>query len=119
MKIAMNRFGVLGLSLLFLVGCAGKTAQPIRVIEITDSSLTCPQLLAQIYNLERGGAELAGQTDKQGKNAALAVAGSLVIVPYFFMDLKQGEAVELNAVRARHMHLSKLYQTNKCGVKVE
>ncbi len=110
--------GVWWLSLRVLVVWAGKTAQPIRVSELTDSSLTCPQLLAQIYNLERGGAELAGQTDKQGKNAALAVAGSLIIVPYFFMDLKQGEAVELNAVRARHMHLSKLYQTNKCGDKV-
>ena len=115
----MNKVVLLGLSVLFLAGCAGKTARPLRVIEITDSSLTCAQLLAQIYNLERAGAELAGQTDKQGKNAALAVAGSFVIVPYFFMDLKQGEAVELNAVRARHMHLSKLYQTNKCGDKTE
>ncbi|OUU36080.1 MAG: hypothetical protein CBC09_08455 [Cellvibrionales bacterium TMED49] len=104
-------------TLILLFGCAGKTAQPIRVIEITDSSLTCSQLLSQIYNLERSGAELAGQTDKQGKNAALAVAGSFVIVPYFFMDLKEGEAVELNAVRARHMHLSKLYQSNQCGDK--
>jgi|TARA_B110000090_G_C12937732_1_gene276098 hypothetical protein len=115
----MNKFALLGLIGLFLLGCAGKTAQPIRVIEITDSSLTCAQLLAQIYSLERGGAELAGQTDKTGKNAALLVAGALTIVPYFFMDLKEGEAIELNAVRARHMHLSKLYQTNKCGDKVK
>mgnify|MGYP006148154555 FL=1 len=115
----MNKFSLFGLIFFFLLGCAGKTAQPIRVIEITDSSLTCAQLLANIYNLESSGAELAGQTNKMGRNAALAVAGALTIVPYFFMDLKQGEAIELNAVRARHMHLSKLYQTNKCGDKVK
>ena len=40
--------------------------------------------------------KLAHETDKQEKNAAFAVAGSLIIVPYFFIDLKQGEAVELN-----------------------
>ena len=88
MKIAMNRFGVLGLSLLFLVGCAGKTAQPIRVIEITDSSLTCSQLLAQIYNLERGGAELAGQTDKQGKKCRTCGGGVFGNYSLFFYGLK-------------------------------
>jgi len=103
------------LATLILLGCAGKTAQPIRVIEVTDSSLSCSQLISQIYYLENLGSDLSGKTDKQGRNASLAVAGSLLIVPFFFMDLKEGEAIELNAVRARHMHLSKLYQTKKCG----
>ena len=102
-------------AILILLVCAGKAAQPIRVIEVTDSSLSCSQLISQIYYLESLGSDLSGKTDKQGRNATLAAAGTLLIVPYFFMDLKEGEAVELNAVRARHMHLSKLYQNKKCG----
>ena len=115
MQLSLIRLPTISLIALLILGCAGKTAQPIRVIEITDSSLSCTQLITQIYNLENLGSKLSGKTDKQGINATLAVAGSLLIVPYFFMDLKEGEATELNAVRARHMHLSKLYQTKNCG----
>ncbi len=111
----LHHSNVLVLILLLLMGCAGKTAQPIRVIEVTDSDLACGNILKQIYNLEEMGAILSGKTDKQVKNAALAAAGYITIVPYFFMDLKEGEAVELNAVRARHMHLTKLYQKKNCG----
>lgn len=111
----LHHSNVLVLILLLLMGCAGKTAQPIRVIEVTDSDLACDNILKQIYNLEEMGAILSGKTDKQVKNAALAAAGYITIVPYFFMDLKEGEAVELNAVRARHMHLTKLYQKKNCG----
>jgi len=103
--------------LLTLIGCAGKTAQPIRVIEVTDTDLPCEKILNQIYHLEEMGAILAGKADKQVKNAALAAAGYITIVPYFFMDLKEGEAVELNAVRARHMHLTRLYQNKNCGTE--
>ena len=111
----LHHSNALVLILLLLMGCAGKTAQPIRVIEVTDSDLACDNILKQIYNLEEMGAILSGKTDKQVKNAALAAAGYITIVPYFFMDLKEGEAVELNAVRARHMHLTKLYQKKNCG----
>jgi hypothetical protein len=64
--------------------------------------------------LDEEGRALARKSDKTGKNAALAVAGQILLVPYFFMDLKEGEKEELNAVRARYMHLTKLYEKKAC-----
>ena len=103
------------LTLAFLLtGCAGKVADPIKVTQITDKDLTCSQILSQLDALDSVGRELERKSEKLPKNAALATAGSLLVVPYLFMDLKNGEKVELNAVRARHMHLTRLYQKKSC-----
>tara|TARA_B100000963_G_scaffold321850_1_gene305490 strand:+ start:23 stop:376 length:354 start_codon:yes stop_codon:yes gene_type:complete len=98
----------------FLIGCAGKTADPVKVIQLTDRELSCGQVLSQMNQLDQEGRVLARKADKTGKNAALAVAGQMLLVPYLFMDLKEGEKVELNAVRARYMHLVKLYEKKEC-----
>lgn len=99
---------------LLLIGCAGKVADPIKVTQITDKDLSCGQILGQLDALDSIGRELERKSEKLTKNAALATAGSLLVVPYLFMDLKSGEKIELNAVRARHMHLTRLYQKKSC-----
>ena len=97
-----------------LTGCAGKIAEPVKVIQLNDRELSCAQILSQMNQLDQEGRVLARKADKTGKNAALAVAGQMLLVPYLFMDLKEGEKVELNAVRARYMHLVKLYEKKEC-----
>ena len=36
-------------------------------------------------------------------------------MPFFFIDLKEAEKVELNALRARYFHLTRLASNNKCS----
>ena len=39
----------------FLIGCAGKTAEPVKVIQLNDRELSCGQILSQMNQLDQEG----------------------------------------------------------------
>ena len=108
------RIGAVFLTALILSGCAGKTANPISVVQGKDNSLTCEQLEAELVSLGSAARGLSKQSDKLPKNVALLAAGAFLIVPYFFVDLSEAEEEELNAVRARHMRIMRIATDKDC-----
>jgi len=97
------------------VGCAGNAPNPIQVIQNNDYSFSCNQLTAEVNSIARFTSKLSSDdTYEWKKNIALSVAGSILIVPYFFMDLTEGYGAEINAARARYIHLYRLGVNKNC-----
>ncbi len=96
-------------------GCAGNAPNPIQVIQNNDYSLSCNQLTSEVNSIARFSSELSSDdTTKWKKNIALSAAGSILIVPYFFMDLTEGYGAEINAARARYIHLYRIGVNKNC-----
>ena len=101
--------------LIFLYGCAGNAPKPIAVVQSGDYQLNCDQLTSSVNSIASFGNQLSNdETDKWKRNIGLASAGAFLIVPYFFMDLTEGDNVEINAARARYIHLHRIAVSKKC-----
>tara|TARA_B110000003_G_scaffold118380_1_gene120830 strand:- start:973 stop:1443 length:471 start_codon:yes stop_codon:yes gene_type:complete len=110
----LNKFN-LALVTLLLFGCAGGAPKPIQVIQSSDYSFSCNELTEQVNSLSTLTSNLSEEdTSKYKKNIGLAAAGSFLIVPYFFMDLTEGDNVEMNAARARYIHLYRIAVNKNC-----
>ena len=91
--------------LIFLSGCAGRTANPIAAYLPGDETRSCEGLKAEIAQLQADMQRLLPKTDKGLTNTLWALGGCVVIVPFFFMDLKDAEKIEFEAMRTRHNRL--------------
>jgi len=108
--------GFLAPLIALFIGCAGNAPNPIQVIQNNDYSYSCNQLTSEVNSIARFTSELSGDdTSKWKRNIALSAAGSILIVPYFFMDLTEGHGVEVNAARARYIHLYRLAVNKNCN----
>jgi len=86
-------------------GCAGREANPIPVYLPGDENRSCIALKAEIAELQVDMARLLPKTDKGLTNALWAAGGVVAIVPFFFMDFKDAEKIEFDAMRQRHNRL--------------
>ncbi len=100
-----------------LSSCAGRTGNPVMTSQYGDRQKPCKSLELEIQNIEAEMSRLLPKTDKTAKNVALGVAGWFVIVPWFFMDFKNGEQVEYEAYRQRYNSLAILATEKNCDVK--
>ncbi len=98
----------------FLAGCAGREANLVQIRQLGDEQKTCDALRSELYFVENEISRLLPKSDKTGKNIALGVAGAFLIIPLFFMDLKQGEKQEIEAYRQRYNHLLMITQQRDC-----
>ncbi len=109
-----------GLVVLFMViGCAGRTANPVMLHQYGDANKSCRALESELLFIQAEIARLVPKTQKTGKNVALGVTGWFFIVPLFFMDLSDAEQVEVNAYRQRYNHLVILAEEKNCGIVLE
>jgi len=90
---------------IFLMGCAGRQANPIATYLPGDENRSCMGLRAEIAILDSQMRQLSPKTDKVGTNVIWAIAGIFLIVPFFFMDFKDAEKIEYDAYRARKIRL--------------
>jgi hypothetical protein len=88
-----------------LAGCAGRQANPIPAYLPGDENRSCPALQAEIAQLQADMQRIMPDTNKFGYNAVCATAGFFLIVPFFFMDMKDAEKIEWEAMRTRHNRL--------------
>jgi len=102
--------------LIFLAGCAGREANPIPVYLPGDENRSCEGLKAEIAQLQVDMTSILPKTDKFGTNALWAAAGVVAIVPFFFMDLKDAEKVEFEAMRQRHNRLLNYAEEKECDM---
>ncbi len=89
----------------FFQGCAGRTANPIPAYLPGDENRSCSALQAEIAQLGSDMQRILPETNKFGYNAVCATAGFFLIVPFFFMDMKDADKIEWEAMRVRHNRL--------------
>ena len=87
------------------VGCAGRESNPIPVYLPGDENRSCTALQAEMAQLQAEMAKLQPKTDKGMSNGLWAVAGVFFIIPFFFMDFKNGEKIEYDAMSKRYNRL--------------
>ena len=92
-------------TLIFLAGCAGREANPIAIYLPGDENRSCEGLKAEVAQLQVDMQRLLPKTNKGVTNTLWATAGVFFIVPFFFMDLKDAEKIEFDAMRRRHNRL--------------
>ena len=101
-------------SSLVVSGCAGREGNPVAVYKAGDEKRDCTSLKTEMSQLDTEMATLLPKSDKTGWNTVMVVTGIFVIVPFFFMDLKNGEKVELRACRQRHNALELMAAQKGC-----
>lgn len=89
----------------FLYGCAGRMANPVPAYLPGDQNRSCEALQAEIAQLNSDMQRILPETNKFGYNSLMVAGGLFVIVPFFFMDLKDAEKIEWEALRTRHNRL--------------
>jgi hypothetical protein len=109
---------VMCVSIVGLTACGGRTPAPVMVAQYGDQQKSCKALEFEMNNIQGEIQRLLPKTDKTGKNVALGVAGWFFLVPLFFMDFKNAEAVEYEAYRQRYNHLASLAMSKDCGAEI-
>jgi len=81
-----------------------------------DENKSCTVLKADIANIDKQITRKQSQKSKQeGENIFWFVTGWLLIVPWFFMDLKENEKPEIDALQARKDALLVIAADKDCG----
>lgn len=110
---------LLTISILSLTACGGKTASPVMIMQHGDDEKSCKQLKYEITHIQNEIQAILPKTDHTAKNVALGVAGAFFLVPWFFMDFKNGEQQEYDALRHRYNHLSSIALQKDCHLKTK
>ena len=105
--------------LFFVQGCAGRAAHPLQVAQSGDVKKTCNELRHATKKYRRDIKKMipaVKAADK--KRTLLMLSGSLLIVPWFFLDLSDADKIETNAKRARYNYLVDRGVKRNCRLKI-
>jgi hypothetical protein len=97
-------------------GCAGREANPIPAYLPGDENRSCSALKAEMTQIQADMQRLLPHTNKFATNTLWAIGGVLVIVPFFFMDLKDAEKIEYEALRTRYNRLLIIAADKNCDL---
>jgi hypothetical protein len=100
----------------FSLGCAGREANPIPAYLPGDENRSCPALKAEMAQIQADMQRLLPQTNKFATNTLWAIGGCIIIVPFFFMDLKDAEKIEYDALRTRYNRLLIIASEKNCDL---
>jgi hypothetical protein len=100
----------------FYSGCAGREANPIPAYLPGDENRSCLALKAEMAQIQADMEKLLPQTNKFATNTLWAIGGCLIIVPFFFMDLKDAEKIEYNALKTRYNRLLIIASEKNCDL---
>jgi hypothetical protein len=98
-----------------MAGCAGRDANPIPVYLPGDESRSCKGYQAETSRLNADMVILNPNTNKFAYNAVMATLGVFLIFPFFFMDMKEAEKIEWNAMRQRYNRLMIYAAEKECN----
>jgi hypothetical protein len=98
----------------FHAGCAGREANPIPAYLPGDENRSCPALKAEMAQIQADMQRLLPSTNKFATNTLWAIGGCIIIVPFFFMDLKDAEKIEYDALRTRYNRLLIIATEKNC-----
>lgn len=114
-EIMLKKIAAAGIALLCLSACAGRAPNPVQIVQASDQSLTCEQIIAEAkYNNERL-TDLAREEGwKVTQNVAAGVVGLVIWPVWFGMDFQDAAGKEGKALSQRNEYLGQLAQT-KCA----
>ena len=99
-------------------GCAGRSAHPVTVAQSGDAKKTCKALRKETKQILRRIHKMVPYIKKKDKKKVLKmVTGALIVIPWFFVDMKDAEKVEANALRKRYNYLADLADGLNCRFK--
>lgn len=100
---------------ILLAGCAGRAANPIQIYVPGDENLSCESIQGEMMQIQQ---EIVEKKEKKSNiaatNVVLGITGFFVIVPWFFMNFKDAEGTEIEALQQRYTRLSTLATTKGC-----
>jgi len=106
----------LSFTILF-AGCAGHEPNPIAAYMPGDEGKSCKMLKAEIAQLETEiDVKCQQKETKDFWNVAELVGGFILIVPWFFMDVKGAEKVEAEALKTRVNRLMLIAGEKDCDL---
>jgi len=100
-------------------GCAGRTPNPIAIIQDGDEKKTCEEFDLQITEIRKTVLDYYPKVKKtEGYNTSVLLIG--VIIPWYLpasllSDARKADLVELVAFKKRNNHLVNLERQNGCG----
>ena len=90
-------------------------ANPVEKYMPGDENKSCNALYAEMSQIDQDVTLKRKEIDKRdGLNVVYFVTGFLILVPWFFMDIKGSQEVELEALQARKKALSILFADHNC-----
>ncbi len=92
-----------------LAGCAGRTAQPVSIYQPGDQQRTAESIQAELVQIDSD--IKAKESNRQGivlGNVALGVLGFFLLFPWFFMDFKDADGTEIEALKQRKTWLTSI-----------
>jgi hypothetical protein len=97
---------------IFLSGCGGRAAQPIQVRAPGDEHRSAEGLEIAISRMDD---EIAAKREKRQTifigNVACGITGFFIIVPWFFMNFKDAEGTEIEALKQRKEWLTSIAES--------
>ncbi len=97
-----------------LQGCGGREAHPVAIYQPGDDNRSCTSLKGEIAQTRAEIERLKPKSSKGAWNTGMATAGVFLIVPFFAMDFKNADKVELNALVNRYNYLQQLAAEKGC-----
>jgi hypothetical protein len=103
------------ISSLFVAGCAGRTANPVSAYMPGDDKRSCNALKTEYSDNETTIKTLQQEEKTKGVwNVTCFITGFLVIVPWFLMDLKDAQKIEIEALNKRNSNLKIMASDRNC-----
>ena len=106
---------------IFIAGCGGHAANPVDRYMLGDEKKSCDALYTEVSQIDREAVLKNRQKDDRDTwNIIFFVTGFIVIVPWFFIDLKGSQEVEREALQARKKALQNMFSEKNCtppGIK--
>jgi hypothetical protein len=101
---------------IFIAGCGGQTANPVDRYMPGDEGKSCNSLYAEIAQMDTEIKQKKADKDHRDTiNIVCFVTGLFIIVPFFFMDVKGSQEVEIDALNARKKALSNIFNDKDCS----
>jgi hypothetical protein len=113
MKIRNLVIGTIAVS---LIGCAGRSPEPVAVIQPQDRFMDCPAIQTEVLVNNAKVQGLASESGgKVAQNVAAGVAGLFIWPLWFAMDFQGATDKEVAAINSRQQYLAVMAEQRQCG----
>lgn len=99
-----------------LGGCAGRTPEPVSVVQPQDRYMDCPAIMAEVAANNAKVQQLASEKGlKVAQNVTAGIVGFVIPVLWFGMDWQGTADKETAALQSRQQYLAVLAEQRQCG----
>ena len=120
MKVIKSSWICIGVVAVLLSGCGGRPPNPVQTVQLGDEEKSCRVLEYEMTQIRD---EISKRTKSKnvtvGKNVAIGVTGAVLFWPAFlWMDLKQADQIEIEALIKRHNALGFIATERRCRFEI-